>query len=233
MANDSFLVRICTAATSVLALSSSALLAQSAHPFEEPTTSSVFSLSPSVGLVDVNRDGSRDVIVPGLFVGSLVSTFDEDGSALKANVLGPNMSIPPGVTSLPSILAMVGGEFDGDRLQDLVSISNNGTMHFHRNLGATQIDENNWVSDVIFDNVRVAYPVNPPFVVYSFPVAKAFDFDGDGNLDVLVAGGPIDRWAGLTKPGFVCIYKGDGLGGFQPLRYGLPGAVIDADSARS
>jgi len=207
------------------------LIAQTSHPFAGPVTHPTFSLIPATGMVDVNRDGSPDVVVPGLFFGPMMSTLDEHGGALSTNIDGPSLSVPPGVTNLPQVLAMAGGRFDGDSLQDLVSVSSNGTLHFHKNLGSTRIDQSNWAPDVIFDDVRSAYPANPPFVVYSFPVAKQFDFDQDGNLDVLVGGGPIDRWSGATKPGFVCIYRGDGQGGFQPLRYGLPGAVVDVEVA--
>ena len=231
MAKDWEFVRMCCGAMFTLVVGASQLPAQSAHPFGEPVTSPVFSLMPVAGMVDVNRDGTRDLVVPGLFFGSLMSTLDENGRSLGANASGPNMSIPAGVSMLPNMRALVGGRFDGDKLHDLVSVTNNGTMHFHRNLGSTQLDQSNWAPDVIFDDVRAAYPINPPFVTYSFPVAKVLDFDGDGNQDVLIAGGPIDRWSGLTKPGFVCIYKGDGQGGFQALRYGLSGSVIDAEIA--
>ena len=225
-------VRSGAVATVTLAIAAIAELpAQNAHPFLAATDNPVFSMSGIAGMVDVNRDGSCDVCVPGLFFGSFVSTIDEDGGALHVNSAGPNLSAPSGVNTLPTILVMVGGHFDNDDLQDLVTVSGNGTMHFHKNLGATQLNQNHWAPDVIFDNVRTTYPSNPPFEIYSFPIAKTLDFDGDGNLDVLVAGGPVDRWAATTKPGFVCLYKGDGLGGFVPLLQPLPGNVIDVEIA--
>lgn len=225
-------VRISTVATLSFAVASIAeLSAQGPHPFLAPTDNPVFSMASIAGMADVNRDGSRDVVVPGLFFGSFVSTLDEDGASLHVNSAGPNLSGAPGLATLPSILAMVGGHFDGDALEDLVTVSGNGTMHFHKNLGATQLHQNNWAPDVIFDNVQTSYPVNPPFEIYSFPVASSLDFDGDGNLDLLVAGGPVDRWTGATRPGFVCLYKGDGQGAFTALRQGLTGNVIDVEIA--
>jgi len=229
---DRRVVRISTVATlSFAAVSIAELPAQAAHPFLTPTDNPVFSMASIAGMVDVNRDGSRDVVVPGLFFGSFISTLDEDGTSLHVNASGPNLSGAPGSATLPTILAMVGGHFDGDALQDLVTVSGNGTMHFHKNLGATQLHQSNWAPDVIFDNVQSSYPTNPPFEVYSFPVCTTLDFDADGHLDLLIAGGPVDRWAAQTKPGFVCLYKGNGQGGFLPLRQGLTGNIIDVEVA--
>ena len=88
-----------------LAVGASQSPAQSAHPFGQPVTSPVFSLMPVAGMVDVNRDGTSDLVVPGLFFGSLMSTLDENGRALGANASGPNMSIPAGVSMLPNMRA--------------------------------------------------------------------------------------------------------------------------------
>jgi len=205
--------------------------AQTAHPFAAATSSPLFSMAAAAALADVNRDGSPDVIVPGLFTGTLVSTLDEDGVALANNVFGPNLSVLVGVANLPQSIGMVGGCFDGDDLQDLFIVTNNGTVHFHRNLGATQLAQTNWAPDVIVDDFHVQYPTNAPFITYGIPVVEVLDFDLDGILDVLVAGGPVNRWSGLTMPGFVGLYKGDGAGGFQVMRYGLPGSVVDVEFA--
>lgn len=207
------------------------LQAQSAHPFAPPVSSPLFSLSSIATVVDANRDGSSDVIVPGIFIGSRLSTIDEDGGSLSDNVVGPMLSNPPGAYGVGLILAMASGPVDGDHLDDLVTVSSNGTVHFHKNLGSTQVDESNWASDVIVDNFSSAYPASPPFIGYSFPVAEMVDFDQDGHMDVLIGGAPVDRWSGITLPGFVCIYKGDGQGGFTPIRYDVPGVVIDLEYA--
>jgi hypothetical protein len=207
------------------------LQAQSAHPFAPPVSSPLFSLSSVAAFVDANRDGCSDVIVPGLFYGSRLSAIDEDGCSLSNNVLGPSVSNPPGAFGLGQMVAMGGGCIDGDELEDLVTVSSNGTVHFHRNLGSTQLNQSNWAADVIFDNFSSGYPISPPFVVYSFPVVEVFDFDLDGFMDVLIGGAPVDRWSGISHPGFVCVYKGDGTGGFTPLRYDVPGVVIDVEIA--
>ena len=207
------------------------LLAQSAHPFASPVSSPLFSLSAAAALVDTNRDGCSDIVVPGLFMGARINAIDENGLSLSNNFLGPLLTPLPGATNLPQIIAMAGGRIDGDHLEDLVTVSSQGTVHFHRNLGSTQIDQSNWATDVIIDNFSGAYPVAPPFSMYGFPVVEIFDFDNDGFQDVLIGGAPIDNWSAMTMPGFVCIYKGDGFGGFTPLRYDVPGVVIDVEIA--
>lgn len=195
--------------------SAAELQAQSAHPFAPPVSSPLFSLSSVAAFVDANRDGCSDVIVPGLFFGSRLTVIDEDGCSLSNNVLGPSVSSSPGAAGLGQMVAMGAGRIDGDALEDLVTVSSNGTVHFHRNLGSTRLNQSNWATDVIFDNFSSGYPASPPFIVYSFPVVEVFDFDSDGFMDVLIGGAPIDRWSGFSHPGFVCIYKGDGMGGIH------------------
>lgn len=212
-------------------MSSGKLLAQSAHPFAPPVSSQLFSVSAAAALVDTNRDGCSDIVVPGLFIGARINAVDEGGSSLSNNVLGPALSIQPGAAGIPQIIAMAGGRIDGDDLEDLVTVSSHGTVHFHHNLGSTRIDQSNWATDVIFDDFSGAYPVTPPFSTYGFPVVEIFDFDLDGFQDVLIGGAPIDHWHATAMPGFVCVYKGDGFGGFTPLRYDVPGVVIDVEIA--
>lgn len=220
-----------TLSSFAICIANHAELHAQAHPFAPPVSCPLFSLSATAALVDVNRDGCSDVICPGLFVGSRLSTIDEHGCSLSDNVIGPSLTTAPGGVGMSQIVAMAGGRLDGDELEDLVTVSTNGTVHFHRNLGSTRVDQSNWDTDVIFDNFSTAYPVAPPFIGYSFPVAEVFDFDLDGLQDVLIAGAPVDRWSGISLPGFVCIYKGDGQGGFTALRYNVPGVVIDVEIA--
>jgi hypothetical protein len=206
-------------------------MAQSAHPFAAPTSTTTFSLSAVAGVADLNRDGSPDVIVPGLFYGTITTALDENGSALATNGNGPGIAPAAGVTTLPRAAVMASGRFDQDGLEDLVSVSTCGTTHFHRNLGSTLLGGASFSPDVCIDNFRVRYPVNPPFVHYWFPCAQVGDFDQDGFQDFLVAGGPIDRWGASTRPGFVCVYKGNGAGGFDIIRHPVAGSIIDAEFA--
>ncbi len=208
---------------------SGAATAQALHPFAPPVSSPTFGLVSTAGLVDVNRDGSTDVIVPGVFFGTLLTTLDENGEVLATNATGPWVASVP----LPSavVLAMAGGRLDQDALEDLVTVTSIGTINLHRNLGATRIDRCAFAPDELIDDFHVGYPVSPPFVHYSFPVARIGDFDQDGHNDVLIGGGPVDRWGGATRPGFVAFYKGNGTGRLQAMRYPLPGCVVDAEFA--
>ncbi|HEU4419257.1 MAG TPA: FG-GAP-like repeat-containing protein, partial [Planctomycetota bacterium] len=210
---------------------SALLMAQSAHPFAAPTTTATFSLSAVASVADLNRDGSPDVIVPGLFYGTMTTALDENGGALAANGTGPGITPPPGAPSMPRPAAMVCGKLDQDDLEDLVTVSTCGSTHFHRNLGSTLLGGANFAPDVCIDDFRVRYPVNPPFVHFWFPCAQVVDLDQDGFQDVLVAGGPIDRWGASTRPGFICVYKGDGAGGFTIIRHHVPGSIVDAEFA--
>ena len=209
---------------------SALIMAQTAHPFAAPMGTTTFSLSAVAGVADLNRDGSPDVIVPGLFYGTMTTSLDENGSALTANGAGPGIT-PTAVTALPRAAAMACARFDQDQFEDLVTVSTCGTTHFQRNLGSTLLAGATFAPDVCIDNFGPRFPVNPPFVHYWFPCAQAGDLDLDGLQDVLIAGGPIDRWGACTRPGFVCVYKGNGAGGFDVIRHIVPGSIIDAEFA--
>jgi hypothetical protein len=210
---------------------SAVTMAQTAHPFAAPVCTATFSLSAVAGIADLNRDGSPDIVVPGLFYGTMTTALDENGCALAANGNGPGITPQAGASSVPRAAAIVGGKFDGDELEDLVTVSTCGSTHFQRNLGSTLLGGANFAPDVCIDNFATRYPVNPPFVHYWFPCAQSGDFDQDGFQDVLIAGGPIDRWGASTCPGFVCVYRGNGAGGFEIIRHQVPGSIIDAEFA--
>lgn len=214
-----------------IAAACQAVAAQTAHPFSTPTPVPCLSLGAAAGLADVNRDGSLDVVVPGIFFGTLVATLDEDGNGLSANGHGPGLTPVTGAPTSPVALAMAGGRLDQDAREDLVTVTSAGTLHFHRNLGSTRLDRGWFAPDVLVDNFLAAFPISPPLVNYSFPTVRIVDFDRDGHADVLLAGGPVDRWGGSTRPGFVGFYRGDGLGGFVVQRLPLAGSAIDLEIA--
>lgn len=215
----------------VVSIAASGLTAQALHPFEPPRTSVVFSLSSAAGILDVNRDASPDVIVPGPFVGTLVNTLDEDGNALCTNATGPNVLSAPGAAYAPGVLAMASGAFDGDDRDDLITVTVVGSVHFHRNLGATRPDRAGFAPDVLVDSLLAGWPISPMFVGYAFPALTVCDLDADGNLDFLLAGGPVNRVSGNTLPGVVAFYRGLGGGTFQAMHHTLSGSAIDLEVA--
>ena len=214
-----------------IAAASTALTGQSPPPFAAPRSIGAFSLQPAVAFVDVNRDGALDAVTPSLFTGTMVHCLDEDGGSLRANVIGPSAAPLPAMPTMPVVLALAGGCIDHDAREDLITVTSCGTVHFHRNLGATRLDQTSFQVDTVLDQLLAAYPINPPLVTYNFPVAQLLDFDGDGDQDLLLAGGPMDRWNATTCPGFVCLYLGNGRGGFQACRFPLAGCVIDVEVA--
>lgn len=201
------------------------------HPFAPGIEVPAFSLSAIAGLADVNRDGSLDVLLPGPFFGTLVNTLDENGAPLATNVPGPGITPIGGMPTSPVALAMVGGLLDGDGREDLITVTAGGTVHFHRNLGSTSVHQTCFQPDVVVDNFLGAFPVSPPFVNYCFPAVQIVDFDRDGEQDIVIGGGPVDRWGGSTCPGFVGFYRGDGTGNFQVHRFALSGTAIDVEVA--
>jgi hypothetical protein len=221
----------CTTRSGIaLAITVGLASAQAQHPFAAPTSIPAFTLGGVGGVFDYNRDGSPDVIAPSVFFGTLLTALDEDGRALAVNAGGPG-HVVPGTPSLPTALAMACGDVDGDGRDDLVSVTSVGTVHLHRNLGSTRLGAANVAPDVVVDNFAAAYPISPPMVSYWFPVAKVVDFDRDGNQDIVVGGGRIDRWSGNTMPGFVAFYRGNGAGQFAIHRHQVAGDVVDLEVA--
>ncbi|MBL8753751.1 MAG: VCBS repeat-containing protein [Planctomycetes bacterium] len=213
----------------IVLASGSALAAQTLHPFGPPRSNATFSLGAVVGTLDVNRDAAPDLMVPGVFFGTMATTLDEHGRALATNVPGPSLQAVPGSPTTPTALAMAAGRIDGDDQEDLLTFTSDGTLHLHRNLGATRPNATAFAADVLVDNVLAQFPINPPFVTYSVPAAQVVDLDHDGHQDLVLAGGPVDRWSASTRPGFVAFYRGDGLGGFTVSRLGIGGCVLDGE----
>jgi hypothetical protein len=213
----------------IVLASNSGLAAQTLHPFGPPLGNPTFCLGGVAAVLDANRDAAPDLVVPGVFFGTMVTTLDERGAALASNIAGPGLTMVPGSLTAPTPLAMAAGCIDGDHLEDLLVFTAAGTLHLLRNLGATRPNATAFASDVLVDNVTALFPVAPPFVTYTMPMAQVVDLDHDGHMDLVLAGGPVDRWSAATRPGFVAFYRGDGLGGFTVSRLTLPGCVVDGE----
>ncbi len=204
--------------------------AQPPHPFAPPRAMTAFSLGAVGAVLDFNRDASPDFVLPSVFFGTLIHALDEDGAALSLNAPGPAQSVA-GSPVFATAIALASGDFDRDGRDDLVAVTSLGMVHVQRNLGSGTLTAGNFAPDVVIDQFAGAFPAQPPLVGYWFPVAEAIDLDADGNLDIVIGGGAIDRWTGSTVPGFVAWYRGDGLGNFSVSRLQLPGTVIDVDFA--
>ena len=211
----------------VTCLGGGGIAAQTSTPFAPPTSSSIFSLTSRLAMLDVNRDGSPDVVTTGLFFGTLVSTLDEHGQVLGANATGPMILPAPGAQSLPVVVALTGGDLDGDGREDLVSVTSLGGLVLQRNLGSTGIASPQFGADRVLDDYSSLLPINPPWAPISSPKLEVVDLDGDGDQDLIVGVGVVDRWSGIAGPGLIACYLSDGNGGFQVLRHQVTGSVID------
>ncbi|HEB52712.1 MAG TPA: VCBS repeat-containing protein [bacterium] len=211
----------------------SGAIAQTANPsppFDQPAFKDVFSLSSIKAVLDINRDGSLDLVTPSLFFGTLLTTLDENGDPLELNVTGPAFASLPGGNVFTQGIALASGDLDEDGYDDLVAISNDGGLHWLRNLG-NHDTAGSFAPDVLLDDLRPLLPLASTFSAYSFPCLKVLDIDGDSHLDLLVGGGVIDSWTGTAGPGLVTCYLGDGRGAFSSQTIALSGHVIDAEWA--
>lgn len=183
---------------------------------------------PELGLAtfqfhDMNSDGATDMVVDGACLtgssgegwvrGCVDLAFGDSAGHFTA---GPRrMAADPAVDGIfahvididnDDDLDIVGGrvpsDFDGAALADGYSII----------LG----DGDGGLAD------EVAFPTGAPTLVYG-----AADFDGDGNVDLLTATGPMD---GAPRAGYIRF--GDGQGTFPQRRYvsNASGQVLDLDA---
>ena len=141
------------------------------------------------GPISVTVDGQAEASTPfstGLTGSSaqfFIPTFAGGGAGLDATAFTP---VTPQTETGPEPSAIVLGDFDGDRLLDLVTANDGGaTVSTMRNESTP-------------GNIQLAAKVD--FEVADNPQAAATgDLDGDGRLDLVVASpGPNDGGAALT-----------------------------------
>jgi len=221
-----FLFQACLAGAVVAAAA-----AQGPHPFLAPVSTPHFSLSTQVAALDLNRDGSEDIMTPGLFFGTVMATLDEDGNSLAQ--INLNVGIVPNANSptVPTPVAMASGDLDHDGRRDLVFALGDGTLYLQRNLGGTRVDQPNFAPPLLVDSFSNLLAPNPPFSVVTVANIEIADFDGDGRNDIAIGTGLNDVWSGIAGAGFVGCYLADGTGGFTASRYLLTGSVLDLEWA--
>lgn len=205
--------------------------AQSPLPFAPPVTTATYAMAGQCAIVDVNRDASPDLVVPGVLFGMTLTTLDERGGVVFANGSGPVIGSTLAAMSFARPVAFASGRLDGDELEDLVVVTAGGSVQLLSNEGSTEIDRAAFASPVVLDDFSQLMPAVPPFSSYSFPGSEVLDLDGDGHRDVVLAGGVVDRWSGAAGPGMVIALFGDGQGGFTVQRVPLTGNVIDLEWA--
>lgn len=191
----------------------------------------VFLVGADLAVADLNGDGVPDLIQanPGLAFGPNFVTYrakllEDDGTEL-ANAGG---APPVGPISASVAVRVATGDFDGDGLPDLVSLTYGLGINTVRNQGMSQ-QVPGFGANVLVDDLNAYFGYAWP-VVLRVPVFEVQDFDGDGHLDLLLAPTLVDYWAQhITSPGLF-LYFGRGDGTFEPVvRAPLPSTPLDAD----
>ncbi|MGC6488234.1 MAG: FG-GAP repeat domain-containing protein [Planctomycetota bacterium] len=208
-----------------------ALTAQTPQPFLPPVHAPHFALQSEFAAVDVNRDGSVDVLSPGLFFGTRLSTLDEHGQTLAESSVHAGVALTPRSALAPRPVTFAAADLDGDDRDDLVFAQPDGSVFWQRNLGATRTDATNFATPQVIDYLGHLLPAAPPFAVRTFADIEVVDVDHDGHLDVLVGGGVHDVWNAAADPGVLACYLGDGAGSFTRHRLPLTGSVTDLEWA--
>jgi hypothetical protein len=167
------------------------------HFAEAPGSPFVTDKNPNfVAIGDFNTDGFSDIAVAN-FGGDNVTVLLGNGSGEFS--YAPNSPFPVGRS--PNEIAIA--DFNGDGVVDLATANANGTS-------VTIL-----LSD---DHGGFSQPAGSPFATaISAESIASGDFNGDGNADLVVAGG-------FDPAGQLVVYLGDGHGGFS-LSPGVPFGV--------
>ena len=220
-----------TAAAAVCCMIQGAVTAQAPQPFLPPVHAPHFALQPEFAAIDVNRDGSVDVLSAGLFFGTRLSTLDEHGRTLAESSINAGFAATPRSPLAPRPVTLVAADLDRDGRDDLVFAQADGSVFWQRNLGATRPDAANFATPQVIDYLGQYLPAAPPFAVRTFAAIEVVDVNADGHLDVIVGAGVHDVWNAAADPGLVACYLGDSAGGFTRDRLPLNGSVTDLEWA--
>ena len=211
-----------------------ASLAQPLPPFATPTVISGTSANLQASTaIDITKDSAPDLFSQGIFLSNFAVSLNHAGSRIKQNWL-PFFNLPAyPASSLPMIQGMDRGNIDGDlqKLDDLAVVSNSGAVVWLPNAGNHLLSGAVFGAPQIIDFFGPSAVINPPFLTYSNPVIRVVDFDADGLLDVVVAGGRVDMWSAATQPGVLKFYRNAGSGNFLKYSLPIPGPAIDLEVA--
>jgi hypothetical protein len=220
-----------------------AAMGQGPTPFQAPVALAADSRSAIAAVAECNRDGSPDVLALGqdpqsngttvpvgggvAMPGTLVTSLDERGHALAANVVGPLLPVLPD-DNTPGAAALVAGDLNGDGRDDLVVVGIDGVITWRTNRGATTLGGTDFGPDASLDDLAWLAETTPPHAWYRLPAARALDADGDGDQDVLLAGTVHERGTDTALASFAMLFRNLGNGGFVSVRRKFAGNVVDA-----
>ena len=116
---------------------------------------------------DFNGDGKPDIAVTSYVSEIIILSGNGDGTFTDTGVV--QMPIPPG--------SIVTGDFNGDGKTDIAALNGNGV-------------DNQDGAIILLGNGDGTFALNGPYPgVFSFSLAAAADFNGDGETDLAAVGG--------------------------------------------
>lgn len=223
-----------------------AALGQGPTPFLAPVALAADSRSAIAAVAECNRDGSPDVLALGqdpqwngtavpvgggvALPGMLVTSLDERGRALAANVAGPLLPVLAD-DGTPGAAALVAADLNGDGRDDLVVVGLDGAITWRSNRGAASLGGADFGPDASLGDLAWLAEMAPPHAWYRLPAARALDADADGDQDVLLAGTVHERGTDAALASFAMLFRNLGNGGFACVRRKFTGNVVDADLA--
>ncbi len=144
-------------------------------------------LSPSAA--DIDGDGRTDIVL-GTGRGFVATLIQQAGSSFKA---GEPLRQREAPIDVGSFSAPVLADWDGDGLADLVVGDDAGTIHVFPRLASTRgggaaepAFGPGWQLEVEGETIRV--DAEPPGFPYEYVQPLVLDWDGDGDVDLLVGG---------------------------------------------
>ncbi len=159
------------------------------------------SIHPAI--VDVNGDGKLDIAIPtfdpGRFQGYTYLLLGKGNGSFQTAIQIPFVGAIP--------MSIAAGDFNGDGKVDLVSLIYDGSANMYLQFAAGKGDG------------TFVYPTSVQIAPNTGSIVMAADMNGDGKLDVVVAGSSL--FPSLLNLGkdegdsAVSVYLGDGKGDFS------------------